>query len=177
MLVCSSCESSLGEVDPESLCLALSKSSISVSTSDQASTVSLARQKWPACALLTAVEHQGLRKLIVNSRNEENRTLSVWVFAPAIRISSSNAGKSITQVAKVMWKGMTRKETALLETSLNSKSLSLGTLELAAADSVLLEQSLRESATTLPVQLRTLQDWKVGLLELFTQDDLRQHPA
>lgn len=133
----------------------------------------LQEEKWSACALLSAMESQGVRKFIVTSTHAEEVPLFVWIFASDLDITSTNENRNIMMRAvKVMWKITSLEEADRLDSALSSQSLSLGTLELMEQDFTQFKTALKQSADLLPSASRKLQDWNVALLPQFTLADV-----
>lgn len=55
---------------------------------------------------------------------------------------------------------------------LNTAALSQGEVELLGSDWQLLKNLLESSAALLPSRARVFQDWRVGLLRRFTEEDV-----
>lgn len=108
-----------------------------------------------------------MRKLTIQSQDEqENVTgLKVWVFAPSMKIASSEAETpEPLAVAKIMWKE------ASLSTEperLNAQTLAEGDVEVSSQELRELKECLSKSASLLPESGRTFQEWQVGVLQTF----------
>lgn len=167
-LVCSSCDTPLGTLDGGTSSYKLAKLAISVSHGTE-QLQSLSITKWLSCHLLSAMDNQGLRRIIVTSGTGMHKALVLWLFTPDLGISSSaSPANGPLRVTKILWKPA---PTQVQEARLDAQSLSEGEIEMPEFELDALRRSLEDSAVLLPEEARNFQDWKVALLERFTEED------
>jgi len=125
--------------------------------------------KWLSCRLLSSMDNEGLRKFVVSSASGSQEPISIWMFAPDLRISSSASRQNTpVRVVKVMWKAAPAQ---VQNTRLDTQSMTEGELELPDNEFTALKQSLEDSAVLLPEGARKFLDWNVAVLERFTTED------
>lgn len=167
-LVCSSCNTPLGTLDSVTNSYKLAKLALSVSHGAER-LQSFSATKWLSCHLLSAMDDQGLRRFIVTSKTGTHKALLLWLFTPDLGIASSaSPANGPLRVTKVLWK---QASAEAQEARLDAHSLSEGEIEMPGFELDALRQSLEDSAALLPEQARLFQDWKVALLERFTEED------
>ncbi|TKA22528.1 hypothetical protein B0A50_08068 [Salinomyces thailandicus] len=181
LLICAQCETTIGTLDPTTSAYRLRKPSLSISSNANANlAVSNYHnsEKWLACHLLTAAETQGVRKLLVSSpipnqtpQAQTLASLQIWLFAAELVIASSVAkAPQPVSVVKIFYR---LTDTPAESTGkLNTAALSQGEVELLGSDWQLLKNLLESSAALLPSRARVFQDWRVGLLRRFTEEDV-----
>ncbi|KAJ9646598.1 hypothetical protein H2199_002647 [Coniosporium tulheliwenetii] len=92
-------------------------------------------------------------------------SFGLWVFTPDLSFSSSKHQEERddpTRAMKIFWKDAPEK----VESSFSSEELALPSPVFGA-----LRTALRGSAELLPASAREFQDWSVGFLERFTDDE------
>lgn len=132
---------------------------------------------------MTAVGSQGVRKFAIpipgkpKPKNLPTKQVKLWVFTPDLLVSTS-ALETIepVRVAKILWReeDIADGEADGLSERLSRQALSEGELVLPDGEVEALMQLLNASADWLPQSARTFGGmWNVGLLERFTQADLK----
>lgn len=116
--------------------------------------------------------------------------IMIWVFTPDLSFSSSIVSSDDdsnghrndpTRAMKVLWKpspaqnGESTQSTAVTAAgqALDRQSLSTEDLSLPIPAFDALKQGLEESGRWLPASARTFQEWNVGLLERFRDDEVQ----
>lgn len=119
------------------------------------------------------MDSQGVRKLIVRGQNaKSNQALKLWIFAPDLKVSSSvRSSAEPVRVAKIMWQEIEAPEEDMSE-RLSGAALAEGELRLWQDEIVLLNQALVSGGEWIPEDSRQFQEWRVGLLERFTLEDI-----
>lgn len=159
-------------MDPTTGGYKLQKLHLALSLRSEETPISFDPQKWLACALLDAVESQGVRKFIASEHySTPKEALMLWIFSPDLSVSSSaRSSTEYVKVTKILWQDSSP-PTDVTE-RLNSASLSEGEMILGPGQVDLLRRTLEQSSNVLPENARAFQDWNVGLLERFTPKDL-----
>ncbi|KAJ9669333.1 hypothetical protein H2201_000685 [Coniosporium apollinis] len=126
-------------------------------------------QKWVSAQLLSLIENEGVRKFVVSDASADvddcKECLMLWVFTPDLSFSSSKHQEERddpTRAMKIFWKDAPEE----VESSFSSEELALPSPVFGA-----LRTALRGSAELLPASAREFQDWSVGFLERFTDDE------
>ncbi|KAI7695983.1 hypothetical protein KC353_g17661 [Hortaea werneckii] len=180
-LLCTTCNTTLGNVDTNTQAHRLGKPSLSISDTPASAPISHAMELWLSCHLLTAADAQGVRKFKVyrhgtedprGSRTTHTAALQIWLFATDLVISSSSSSASQTPeplpVLKIFYK---RVDIAAEESTgrLDAQALSEGELELPRHEWELLNDLLEGSAELLPARARGFQEWRVLPLAMLTE--------
>ncbi|KAI6809553.1 hypothetical protein KC365_g18333 [Hortaea werneckii] len=180
-LLCTNCNTNLGNVDTNTQAHRLGKPSLSISETPDSAPISHAMELWLSCHLLTSADAQGVRKFKVygHGTTEEPRSptitaLQIWLFATDLVISSSSSAAASPMpeplpVLKIFYKQINvpaEESTGRLD----AQALSEGELELPPHEWELLDDLLERSAGLLPARARGFQEWRVGVLRRFTRE-------
>ncbi|KAF2146594.1 uncharacterized protein K452DRAFT_348336 [Aplosporella prunicola CBS 121167] len=179
-LVCKQCTATVGAVDERAEGWRLFKWSMAVTGQSSGVMKSYSMPKWISAQLLTLIENQGIRKFTV--RSEPISALpatTLWVFSPDLSFSSSvdtDAREDPTRAMKVLWQPDLNQPHSSERTSgsqaLDSQSLSMEELSLPKPAFEALIDTLTKSAQWLPASARKFQDWNVGLLKRFEENEI-----
>ncbi|KAH7060808.1 ubiquitin-conjugating enzyme E2-binding protein [Macrophomina phaseolina] len=184
-LICSTCKTVVGVVDPRAEGWRIWKWSIAVTPKGSDKPQTHGVSKWIAAQLLYLIESQGVRKFTVTpdvdftssgeSGNEEDRgPIMIWVFTPDIAFSSSVAAerrRDPTRAMKVLWKPAPAPTTPpAIEAG--GASLSVEELRLPATAFNAFKAALEEGREWLPESARRFKEWDVGLVERFAEDEV-----
>ena len=167
-LNCSSCSATIGTLDVAISSHKLFKLALSLSfKNDHRQTFDVT--KWLSCHLLTSMDNQGLRKFVVTPSPASRPSLSIWLFAPDLNISSSAAAyDKPLRATKILWKSAPAQRQ---ETLLDKQSMTEGEIEIPNFEFEALKNSLEQSAVLLPESAQRFQEWNAALLERFTASD------
>lgn len=167
-LECSSCNTTVGVLDNTTQSYKMAKLALAV-TSNTGNQQSFDSTKWLSCHLLSSMDNEGLRKFIVSSTSKLQDTISIWVFAPDLIISSSASQQDAPcRVVKIMWKPAPAQPQS---SRLDTQSMTEGEIEMPSFEFDALKRSLEDSATLLPEGSRQFLGWNVALLERFSDED------
>ncbi|KAI6876974.1 hypothetical protein KC318_g16407, partial [Hortaea werneckii] len=176
-LLCTNCNTNLGNVDTNTQAHRLGKSSLSISETPDSAPISHTMEQWLSCHLLTSADAQGVRKFKVyrhtaaaaaasSSSSDEEKAqspsltaLQIWLFATDLVISSSASPiPDPLPVLKILYK---RVDVPTESTDrLDAQALSEGELELPPHEWEFLDRLLEGSAGLLPARARGFQDWR-----------------
>ncbi|KAF9633706.1 hypothetical protein BFW01_g4600 [Lasiodiplodia theobromae] len=201
-LTCSSCKTIVGVTDPRAEGWRIWKWSIAATPKDSTTnTKTYSLRKWVAAQLLYLIENQAVRKFTVMAESgvlpgEEveggseavaaRDPIMIWVFTPDLSFSSSIASSDDdsnshrndpTRAMKVLWKPAPAQNGESTQSAagqaLDRQSLSTEDLSLPLPAFDALKEGLEESGRWLPASARTFQEWNVGLLERFGEDEVQ----
>ncbi|KAK1079616.1 hypothetical protein LTR33_006241 [Friedmanniomyces endolithicus] len=172
-ILCMKCHTAIGVLDPSTEGFKLRKPCLSVAVSQKSSSQGYSHEKWLSSALLTAAESQGVMRLALHTSDEcSDHPISMmhtWLFAPDLMISSSAADTTdAIKVVKVLYR---EGVPADLET-LGKMGSAEGELEVSEEEWCEMRTLLDRDAALLPEKARRFQQWKVGLLRRFVEDDV-----
>ncbi|KAK0352043.1 hypothetical protein LTS02_014906 [Friedmanniomyces endolithicus] len=172
-ILCMKCHTAIGVLDPSTEGFKLRKPCLSVAVSQKSSSQGYSHEKWLSSALLTAAESQGVMRLALHTSDEcSDHPISMmhtWLFAPDLMISSSAADTTdAIRVVKVLYR---EGVPADLET-LGKMGSAEGELEVSEEEWCEMRTLLDRAAALLPEKARRFQQWKVGLLRRFVEDDV-----
>ncbi|EON61953.1 hypothetical protein W97_01171 [Coniosporium apollinis CBS 100218] len=167
-LLCLGCGGLVGTIDDRVEGFKLWKWAVALSFGDEPPK-QYSIQKWVSAQLLALVENEGVRKFVVGDASAEadgsKERLMLWVFTPDLSFSSSKEQETRndpTRAMKILWKEAVEKA----ESSFSSEELALPSPIFGA-----LRAALGGSAELLPASARKFQNWQVGLLERFGDDE------
>ena len=170
-LACGDCKATIGQIEPSTRAYSLRKLHVSLSTHSGSPPIKHSMEKWIACILLSAMDNQGVRKFVArNNASDMSKALKLWIFAPDLMVSSSAmASAEPARFAKVMWQEAER----LTENGerLNASAFAEGELKLQGDEANMLEDLLKRNSGLVPESARHFQEWNVGLLERFANED------
>ncbi|KAK0256388.1 hypothetical protein LTR91_020430 [Friedmanniomyces endolithicus] len=167
----------IGVLDPSTEGFKLRKPCLSIAVSQKTSSRGYSHEKWLSSALLTAAESQGVMRLALHASDWSSghpiSMMHTWLFAPDLVISSSAADtKAAIRVVKVLYR---EGVSADIET-LGKMGSAEGELEFSKEEWCEMRSLLDRSAELLPGKARRFQQWNVGLLRRFVEDDVSDMP-
>ncbi|TKA36593.1 hypothetical protein B0A54_11836 [Friedmanniomyces endolithicus] len=176
-ILCSKCHTAIGVLDPSTEGFKLRKPCLSIAVSQKTSSRGYSHEKWLSSALLTAAESQGVMRLALHASDWSSghpiSMMHTWLFAPDLVISSSAADtKAAIRVVKVLYR---EGVSADIET-LGKMGSAEGELEFSKEEWCEMRSLLDRSAELLPGKARRFQQWNVGLLRRFVEDDVSDMP-
>ncbi|MCJ1311372.1 hypothetical protein MMC25_005043 [Agyrium rufum] len=164
-VTCAGCGSQLGHIDQDFEGIRLNKWDLTVRTLPSVPWESYGPGIFATCIIMDNAEYLGRKKLVVYSGDVKTSStaLLVWIFSPKVKYSSSSLLTGPRTAVKVMYK--------LIDNPWDVINNDLGSMLAETALATPLMQAvlemLRQSQSTLPEDLRTFQDWNVGLLDRF----------
>jgi len=191
-LQCFACDQVLGNVDSSTEGWKLYKWSVRVQKEDSV-VESFSVPRWISTQLLAAVENSGVRRFVVESTAEPTSQasgmlvrcdtscqflhityyfqLQLWLFTDSLAFSSSHEfhlRRDPTRAMKILWKPIDNAAEVMDKYHFSHEQL---VFPPHVFD--ILRQTLVHSAKLLPETARKFQDWRVGLLERFSWEDIQ----
>ncbi|KAF2435842.1 hypothetical protein EJ08DRAFT_580048 [Tothia fuscella] len=172
-LLCTSCDAVIGVVDEGADGWKLYKWSLQL-RKEGGVVESFAVSKWISTQLLAAIENSGVRRFVVEpstSQSQSSGGLLLWIFTDDLCFSSSvdrHSRCDPTRAMKIFYKSIDNPKEVIEKNQFSHEQLTFPTNIFEQ-----LKQSLVESAKLLPSSARKFQDWNVGMLERFGEEDLK----